>query len=139
MLSGLGAGAGPTAVSVVSDIVDVARNVLGGCAGRVPPLAIPRAEVRDLAVQPIGDLSTEYYLRFSVRDRPGVLAKVAGVLAGHDVSIEQLVQERKRVGAEASIVLTTHHALEKNVRAALEETATLPAMTAKPVALRIVQ
>jgi homoserine dehydrogenase len=138
MLSGLGAGAGPTAVSVVSDVIDVARNVLHGSAGRVPPLAIPRAEVRDLPVQPIGELSTEYYLRFSVRDLPGVLAKLAGVLAAHDVSIEQLVQERKRNGAEASIVLTTHHALEKNVRAALAEIAALPDMTAKPVALRIV-
>jgi homoserine dehydrogenase len=139
MLSGLGAGAGPTAVSVVSDVIDVARNVLGESAGRVPPLSIPRAEVRDLAVQPIGELSTEYYLRFSVRDLPGVLAKLAGLLASHDVSIEQLVQERKRNGAEAAIVLTTHHALEKNVRAALAEIESLPDMTAKPVALRIVQ
>ncbi|MBC7173221.1 MAG: ACT domain-containing protein [Polyangiaceae bacterium] len=72
-----------------------------------------------------------------MKDRPGVLAKLAGVLAAHDVSIEQLVQQRKRNVAEATIVLTTHHALERNFRAALHEIAALPDIAAAPVALRI--
>jgi homoserine dehydrogenase len=139
MLSGQGAGAGPTAVSVVSDIIDVARNVLCKCAGRVPPQAITREAVRDLEVQPIGDLSTEYYLRLRVKDRPGVLASIAGVLASSDVSIEQLVQQRKGKVPEATIVLTTHHALERNVRAALDEISDLPDIAEAPVAIRIVR
>ncbi len=139
MLSGLGAGAGPTAVSVVSDVVDVARNLLHGSSGRVPPQALPRAAVRDLPVQPIGELSTEYYLRLRVQDRPGVLAKLAGVLASREVSIEQLVQQRKGSVPEATIVMTTHHALERNFRAALAEVARLPDVAEPPVALRIVR
>lgn len=138
MLSGQGAGAGPTAVSVVSDIIDVARNIVSQSPHRVPPQAIRREAVRDLPVQPIGDLRTAYYLRVRVQDRPGVLAKLAGVLAAHDVSIEQLVQRRHDDLPEATIVFTTHEALERNFRAASDEITELAEVVTEPVALRIV-
>src|SRR5690606_21147608 len=120
LLSGLGAGAGPTAVSVVGDLIDVARDVFHGSAGRVPPQAVPPSAIRDVPVRPIGELRSEYYIRAQVHDRAGVLARLAGVLNAHEVSIEQLVQKRSS-SPRATIVLTTHEALERNVRMALEE------------------
>jgi homoserine dehydrogenase len=119
LISGLGAGALPTAVSVVSDIVDVGRNIFSQAAGRVPVSAFTserRARVRDIA-----EHRGRYYLRFAVVDQSGVLGKLATALGAHDVSIEQMVQEGHRSGEPVSVVLLTHPAREGNLRAALAD------------------
>jgi homoserine dehydrogenase len=135
LLSGLGAGALPTAVSVVSDIVDVGRNLFTQAAGRVPVSAFTserRARVRDIA-----EHRGRYYLRFSVVDQSGVLGKLATALGTHDVSIEQMVQEGHRGREPVSVVLLTHPAREGDLRAALADIGELKLLVEPARALRI--
>ncbi len=119
ILTGRGAGDMPTAVSVVSDILDVARARRVGAAG----LLTRALRLESAPLVPLADLTTRYYLRFAVKDRPGVLAKIAGALGDADVSIEQVVQERpaEGSGAPVQIVMLTHRAVERDVQRALEE------------------
>jgi homoserine dehydrogenase len=115
-LSGLGAGAHPTATSVAGDIIDIARNSLAGAPMRTWYLP----SEGDQELQPIADLSSRYYLRFSVRDEPGVLAALSGKLSDSGISIELMVQDVD-AGEEgtATIAMLTHHAREGDVRASL--------------------
>jgi homoserine dehydrogenase len=123
LLSGLGAGALPTAVSVLSDVVDVGRNLFSQSQGRVassPFSAGTSARVRDIA-----DYRGCYYLRFSVLDQSGVLGKLAAALGTCEVSIAQMVQEGHKKDEPVTVVLLTHPAREGNLRAALTEIAKL--------------
>jgi homoserine dehydrogenase len=139
LLSGYGAGALPTAMSVVSDIVDVGRNLALGASGRVPQRAWRGDALEERRVEDVGAHVSPFYLRFSVLDRPGMLARITGVLGAFDVSIEQMVQEG-RAGADdgaVPIVMLTHEARESNVRSALREMRMLSGIVAAPKALRI--
>jgi homoserine dehydrogenase len=135
--SGLGAGAAPTAMSVVSDIVDVGRNLLADARGRVPARAFLTKNLREVRVQPVGAHRCAYYLRFSVRDRPGILARIAGVLGAFDVSIAQLVQDRRDHESPVAVVMLTHEALGENVARAIAEIGLLHDVTEPPRAIRI--
>ncbi len=134
---GLGAGMMPTATAVVADLVDAGRNLLAGTRGRLAPLGYPIAKQKTLTIKPIDDLTTEYYLRFVVADRPNVLAKIAGILGDHGISIASVIQREREPGAAVPIVMHTHQAREKDLRAALGEIARLAAVKAKPVFVRI--
>ncbi len=118
LLSGRGAGQLPTAVSVVGDVADVARARMSGAAG----LSLRGLEVRRRLPVPMEEVEGRYYLRFPVFDRSGVLAKIAGALGDARVSIEQMVQEGRgdANGEPVQVVMLTHTALEKDVRAALQ-------------------
>lgn len=120
MLSGLGAGAGPTAASVVSDIIDVGRNLASQASGRVPERGFGAAHIRRPAVQPIEAHSCRFYLRFSARDRSGVLGRIASALGEQGVSIAQM-EQTGRAQEPVSVVMLTHPATEGAVRAALEQ------------------
>ena len=133
LLSGLGAGALPTAVSVVSDIVDVGRNLFSQAAGRVPVSAF--TSERPARVRDIAEHRGRYYLRFSVVDQSGVLGKLATALGAHEVSIAQMVQEGQR--QPVSVVLLTHPAREGNLRAALSDIDQLNLLVEPARALRI--
>ncbi|MBX3275494.1 MAG: homoserine dehydrogenase [Sandaracinaceae bacterium] len=139
LLSGYGAGALPTAMSVVSDIVDVGRNLVFGASGRVPQRAWRGEHLARPPIAPPGQHECRWYLRFSVLDRPGVLARIAGVLGAFDVSIEQMVQEGRGGGSDepVHVVMLTHEAREENVRHALREIELLKGMVARARALRI--
>ena len=138
LLSGLGAGAYPTAMSVVSDIVDVGRNLLVGAHGRVPSRSYRVQSLKDFKVQDIGEVECRYYLRFSVRDQTGVLARIAGVLGAHEISIEQMIQRDGSTDETlADLVMLTHHAFERDMRRALAEIDALDCVTAATRALRI--
>lgn len=136
LMSGPGAGAFPTAMSVVSDLVDVGRNMRGGAHARVPSRAFRGASLVDLPVRPASEHRSRFYLRFGVRDRAGVLARIAGVLGGFGVSIEQMVQEGG-TGGPATIVILTHEAREGDVREALAELDRAQHTTVQSRALRI--
>jgi len=135
LMSGPGAGALPTAMSVVSDIVDVGRNMLTDSHARVPTRAFRGEELRDVPVQPGADHRGRFYLRFSVVDEPGVLGRIAGVLGGFDVSIEQMVQTG--TSSPVTLVMLTHHAREGDVRGALDEIDRLRHTSEPSCALRI--
>lgn len=121
LLSGPGAGATPTAMSVVSDIVDVGRNMRVDAHARVPSRAFRGEELREVAALPVEEHRARAYLRFTVADRAGVLARIAGVLGGFDVSIEQMVQQPSPVEGAASLVMLTHEARWGDLRGALAE------------------
>ena len=137
MLSGLGAGALPTAVSVVSDIVDVGRNLLAQAGGRVKPQVQPHADSEQPRVRSILEHHCRFYLRFSVRDQSGVLGELASVLGAHRVSIEQMVQEGHGQDEPVSVVILTHPALEGDIRTALATIDALPSVFSPTRALRI--
>jgi len=115
-LSGLGAGAAPTATSVAGDVIDIARNLVAGAPMRTWYLPTEGEQ----QIQPIADLSSRYYLRFTVQDQSGVLAALSGKLGDAGISIEKMVQDVES-GEEgtATIAMLTHHAREGDVRASL--------------------
>ncbi len=135
-LSGLGAGAGPTATSVAGDVIDIAKNALAGAPVR--RWHLPSEGKQEL--QSTGDLSSRYYLRFSVRDESGVLAALSGKLSDSGISIEVMVQDR---GAgddgTATIAILTHHAREGEVRASLNAIDDTHLTTAPTHLIRIVE
>ena len=135
VLVGRGAGEMPTAVSVVADIVDVARSRIEGQAG----LSTRGIRIRERALMPIEEIVSRYYLRFDVEDQPGVLAFVAGALGEQGVSIEQMVQEGRggEGGGTVPVLMITHSSAEGAVRRAMNRIATAPFMKAPPRLLRI--
>jgi len=118
MLYGQGAGAMPTGSAVVSDIIDLTRNILAGSPGRVPlPPDEPRVQLR-----PHAEIRCAYYLHFSVKDEPGVLARIATTLATRNISVAA-VQQREQADPKAPVplVFVTHEAREADVAAAIAE------------------
>lgn len=111
MFYGRGAGGAPTAISVIGDVVDVARHIVGGGRGVGSTYSQP-AKVR-----PMDHTLSQYYVLLDVADRPGVLAKVAQTFTDNDVSIKSVRQEG--LGDEARLVMVTHKALEENFQALL--------------------
>jgi homoserine dehydrogenase len=138
MYYGRGAGMMPTAVAVVSDLIEVSRNHLAHASGMRPARGLPPR--RPLPVRDMGKLVSKYYLRFGVLDQPGVLAQIARLLADHEISIAQVVQEGKRdPGKPVTVVILTHEAVEKNVRLALAQADKLTAVVEKTRLLRIAE
>ena len=137
LLYGRGAGMMPTATAVVSDIVDIARNIVNGCPGRVPPLSFQMDQIRRITVKPIEEIDTHYYFRFSAMDQPGVLSTIAGILGKHGISIKSVQQEGRKVNGTVPVVMMTHLAREKEVRSALAQIEALEVVGQKPVLIRI--
>lgn len=137
MLYGAGAGSGPTASAVVGDIVEVARNLMSGVAYTVPPLGLYADKIRDADIEPIGSLKGPYYLRFQALDRPGVLAKITSILGRHHISISSVFQNLAEAGRAVPIVILTHAALEKDVRAAIAKIDRLEVMKEKTLLIRV--
>ncbi|HEX6836137.1 MAG TPA: homoserine dehydrogenase [Polyangia bacterium] len=139
MYYGRGAGMMPTAVAVVSDVIEVSRNLLSSSSGGTPLRASRRRDnMRERRIRDPGELSSRYYLRFGVVDKPGVLAQLAGMLGEHEISISEVVQEGQRQeGKPVTVVVTTHRALEKNVQSALAIINRLPTVKEPTRLLRI--
>lgn len=139
MISGYGAGSMPTAMSVVSDLVDVGRNLMMGSRGRVPHTSVGDDVLARRKVRDVGQNVGRWYLRFSVLDRPGILARIAGVLGAFDVSIEQMIQEGRATsdGQPVHVVMLTHACRDANVRSALREIQILSGIAQPPRAIRV--
>ena len=130
---GAGAGDEPTASAVVADIIDVARTMTADPGNRVPHLAFQPDQLSDLAVLPMDEVETAYYLRLQADDRPGVMADVTRILAEQGISIEALIQKEPEEGATSlPIILLTHRITEKQMNAAIEAIEAL-ATVHKPV------
>ncbi|MGE5397225.1 MAG: homoserine dehydrogenase [Chitinophagales bacterium] len=113
MLYGHGAGQMPTASAVVGDIMETARNIIGRSTGRVTCTCYNNKEII-----PIDGLKNQYYVRLLVKDRPGVLAAIAGVFGNHNVSLATVLQ-KDRNNESAQLVLITHRVEEANLRDSL--------------------
>ncbi|MDR1045688.1 MAG: homoserine dehydrogenase [Candidatus Adiutrix sp.] len=136
LLNGPGAGSMPTASSVLADMVELARADRSHSAERVPALGWCR--LSDERPKPMTEVRTCYFLRFTVADRPGVLAGIAGIFAERRISIAQVIQKRAVEGEEAvPLVMLTHQALELDLRAALAEVDALGSTLAPTRLIRV--
>ena len=135
MFYGKGAGQMPTASAVWSDVIEIARRLAHGHAAL--PEDLPLIEAGGPRLKPMEEIRSAYYLRVMALDRPGVLSQVAGVLGRHDISITSVMQKERHHVAAVPIVMMTHEAVERNVRAALEEIDRLPVVAGRTVMLRV--
>ena len=138
-LYGQGAGMMPTAGAVVSDIVDIARDIRKGIAGRVPPRVLDEEAIEKIQLMPFDQIRTNYYFRFTVADLPGVLSRISGILGANDISIATVIQKgrMKTQGGGVPIVMTTYKARERDVRRALEDIDRLDIVMGKTMLIRI--
>ncbi|MFM7705538.1 MAG: homoserine dehydrogenase, partial [Rubrivivax sp.] len=95
---GKGAGSEPTASAVIADLVDIARLQTADPGHRVPSLAFQPGSLADTPILPISEIVTSYYLRLVVADKAGVLARITGILAEHDISIDAVLQRPSAEG-----------------------------------------
>jgi homoserine dehydrogenase len=131
MLEGRGAGAGPTASSVVSDLIDLAR-------GRATPVwGAHSRHLTQAPSVPIAAHTGAYYLRLMVVDRPGVIADVTCALRDAGVSLESMLQHGRSPGEAVPIVLVTHDTRESQMRAALDRIERLDSVLERPSLIRI--
>ena len=138
---GKGAGAEPTASAVIADLVDIARLATADPDHRVPHLAFQPAAMQDLAVLPIDAVVTSFYLRLQVADRAGVLARITGILAEHDISIDALLQRPNESGANegvarTDVIILTHQTVEGRMTRAIALMQALPTVLAKIIRIR---
>lgn len=137
LLYGHGAGMMPTASAVISDTVDIARNILSGTNSRIPLLAYQMDHIRHIPVMPLDEISTHYYVRFSALDQPGVLSKISGILGNYGISIKTVHQKGRKMNGSVPIVMLTHLSKEADVRKALTEITALDIVGDAPVLIRI--
>ena len=138
---GAGAGSETTASAVIADLVDVTRLHTADPAHQVPHLAFQPNSMSDVKILPMADVVTSYYLRLRVADQAGVLAKVTGLLAEHNVSVDAMLQrEAEDVGGEGSthtdLIILTHNAREGTLDAVLAQLQALPTVLAPIVRIR---
>ena len=141
MYYGAGAGSEQTASAVIADLVDVARLHTADAAQRVPHLAFQPDAMSSEPVLPMNAVVTSYYLRLRVADQAGVLAKVAGILADCDISIDAVIQrEADEIdsdnAAQTDLIILTHDCVESRMDTALARMQTLPTVLQKIVRIR---
>ncbi|MEG9269721.1 homoserine dehydrogenase [Qipengyuania sp. Mu-71] len=134
LFQGAGAGAGPTASAVVADLIDIARGDLGA------PFSVPVGELEPFAPADAGNRVGRDYIRFTVNDRPGVLAEITAAMRDAEVSIESLIQRgRDHAGGEVLVAMVTHEGPERCVTKALELLDGSPSLTAPPLVMPILK
>ena len=131
---GRGAGKDATASAVLSDVADAALDLKNGTKVRVPPFV---AHAKKGRVVPMDEIVSRYYVRLSVVDRPGVLAKVSSILANARISILSVIQPEGHEGESVPLILMLHDAPNAAMRKALAQIARLPVVKGKPVMFRV--
>jgi homoserine dehydrogenase len=134
---GKGAGSEPTASAVVADLVDITRLATADPDHRVPHLAFQPGSMSDTPILPISEVVTAYYLRLVVADKAGVLARITGILAEHDISIDAVLQRESAEGEkQTDLIILTHDTVEGRMTAALAQMQALPTVLAPIVKIR---
>ncbi len=131
MFVGPGAGAEPTASSVIADIVDIARGLA------MPPFATPYSKLEEAAARPMDLWQGAYYVRLTVLDQPGSMAGITAVMAEHSVSIDSIIQRGRAPGAAVPVVMLTHKTEEASMTRVLREITALEPVTERPRVIRI--
>ena len=135
---GQGAGQMPTGSAVISDLVELGRNLLIQATGRrVPPLSFQESAIEKISLKKMEDVVMPFYMRFSVLDRPGVLSKISGILGKNDISIASVIQKGRKIKGAVPVVMMTHEAKEKNVHRALKEIDQLGVILGKTIFIRV--
>ena len=137
MLYGHGAGMMPTASAVISDIVDIARNIITKNKTRIPILGYFQENIKKIPVLSIKEINASYYFRFAAADNPGVLSKISGILGDHNISIKIVHQKGRNINGSVPVVIITHLAKEENIQKALKIISKLNSIIDKPVVIRI--
>jgi homoserine dehydrogenase len=136
LYSGRGAGQDATASAVIGDIADAASLLKHGKGAHLIGEANTPAR-NGCKLAPPENIRGRYYVRLTVKDQPGVLARVASVMAKHEVSIATVIQSAAERAGAASLVLTTHESNERAIRKTLKQLASLGSVLEQPVLLRI--
>jgi len=131
---GRGAGQDPTASAVLSDLADAALDLKHRTPQRVPPFVAHAARGK---VLPLSEAVSRYYVRLSVADRPGVLARVATILGRNRIGISSVIQPEDHEGDHVALILMIHDAPNKAMARALAQIARLPVIKAPPVMFRV--
>jgi homoserine dehydrogenase len=135
---GAGAGAEPTASSVVADLVDTTRLHTADPDHRVPHLAFQPDRLADTRILPMEEVTTSYYMRMRVVDRPGVLADITRILADLSISIDAMIQKEPTAGEEqVDIIMLTHETRERQINSAIARIEGLPVVTGKVTRIRL--
>ncbi len=138
LLYGQGAGQMPTGSAVVSDLVELGRNILTQTSGRrVPLLSFQEWALEEIPLKKMDDVVMPFYIRFSALDRPRVLSRISGILGKNDISISAVNQKGRRIRGAVPVVMMTHEAREKNVHRALQEINRLGVILGKTVFIRV--
>jgi homoserine dehydrogenase len=131
---GRGAGKDATASAVLSDVADAALDLKNGTKTRVAPF-VPCSKSGRVA--PMDEIVSRYYVRFSVVDKPGVLAKISAIFAAAKIGISSVIQPEGHEGESVPLIFMIHDAPNAAMRKALEKISKLPAVKAKPVMFRV--
>jgi len=135
---GAGAGAMPTASSVVADVVDVTRALTTDPDNRVPHLAFQPDELSDIPVLPMEQVETAYYLRIIALDQPGVMARIAAILGNEGISIEAIQQKEPAEGdTHVNLVMLSHRVLEGQMNQAIARIEALESVKGRVVRIRM--
>ena len=134
---GKGAGAEPTASAVVADLVDITRLHTADPGQRVPHLAFQPDSLANTPILPIEQVVTAFYLRLQVADQAGVLARITGILAERDISIDALLQRESAEGEkQTDVIILTHDTVEGRMNDAIAQMQALPTVLAPIVRIR---
>ena len=131
---GRGAGDMPTGSAVVSDIVGISCGISNRTLGKNP--AFFRAK-KGKNLLKMDEVKSRYFFRFSAIDKPGVLSKISGILGKYNISITSVIQKERKEGKAVPLVVLTHRAIERDVRAAIREIDRLPIVAGKTVIIRV--
>jgi homoserine dehydrogenase len=134
---GRGAGMMPTASAVVSDLIDISRNILSCTSQRVPLLSFCDENIKNIPVLPMDEILSRYYFRFTAFDRPGVLSTISGILGNYGISIKSVQQAEEKNERQVPIVFVTGPAREADVKQAIADINELPVTNGKAVLIRI--
>jgi homoserine dehydrogenase len=135
MFYGRGAGQMPTASAVLSDVIEIARRIAHGLPSL--SLELPSVGPAPLPLTPMESIQSCYYLRVTAQDRPGVLSRVTGILGENDISIANVIQKGRGVREAVPVVMLTHEARERDMRAALAKIDRLRDVAAATTMIRV--
>ncbi|MGY8815736.1 MAG: homoserine dehydrogenase [Gammaproteobacteria bacterium] len=135
---GAGAGSEPTASAIIADIVDVVRALTTDSENRVPHLAFQPSAMSDIAIKPMEEVETGYYLRINAADQPGVLSDVATILGDLSISIEAIIQKEPDEDATlVPVIFLTQKIVEKNMNEAIAKIEALETVDGKVRRIRV--
>lgn len=134
---GQGAGRNPTGSAVVADIMSIARRIKDNSDKVIPPLGFSDPTGQVIKIQPMQNLKTAYYFRFSALDKPGILSKIAGILGEKNISISSVIQKGRDTSGAVPIVMLTHEAIEQDVMEALAQIDKLDVLKDKTMMIRV--
>ena len=123
--------------AVIADLVDITRLHTADPDHRVPHLAFQPGAMQDTRILPMSEVVTSFYLRLQVADQTGVLARITGILAEHDISIDAVLQRESAEGEkQTDLIILTHDTVEGRMTAALAQMQALPTVLAPIVKIR---